>query len=198
MAICIPSCVATGNVGVIQACGEYKGIQEPGCMCLCFPWRTVKVVSMAVEQIPVNSDCKTKDNVTVTVVTAVQYRIQKDKVKVAVFDIANPESQIRAEVDSVLRSTLPTLTLDESYEAKEKMVAEILESVKEPMGRYGYEIINVLVTDIRPEKSVLKAMNDINASRRQREAAFEKGEARGGQWAVTVGAGCADGNPWMV
>ena len=43
------------------------------------------------------------------------------------------------------------------------------------MGQYGYDIINVLITDIQPERSVLDAMNEINASRRQREAAFEKG-----------------------
>ncbi|CAE7460439.1 HIR1 [Symbiodinium pilosum] len=134
-------------------------------------------VSLAVEQLTCRSDCKTKDNVTVCVVTAVQYRIVKDMVKVAVFDIASPHAQIRAEVDNVLRSTLPTMTLDESYEAKEKMVAEILEAVKAAMAQYGYEMINVLITDIQPEQSVLNAMNEINASRRQREAAFEKGEA---------------------
>lgn len=26
------------------------------------------------------------------------------------------------------------------------------------MGKYGYEIINVLITDIRPERSVMEAM----------------------------------------
>ncbi|CAK9037861.1 Hypersensitive-induced response protein-like protein 2 [Durusdinium trenchii] len=146
-------------------------------LSVCFPFVTVTGCSLAVNQSQCRSDCKTKDNVTVTVVTAVQYRIQKDMVKVAVFDIASPQAQIAAEVDSVLRSTLPTMTLDESYAAKEKMVEEILPSVREAMGRYGYDILNVLITDIQPERSVLDAMNEINASRRQREAAFEKGEA---------------------
>ncbi|CAJ1331637.1 unnamed protein product, partial [Effrenium voratum] len=58
-----------------------------------------------------------------------------------------------------------------------EMVGEILESVKGAMGKYGYEILNVLITDVRPERSVMDAMNEINASRRQREAAFERGEA---------------------
>ena len=44
--------------------------------------------------------------------------------------------------------------------------------------------MNVLLTDIRPEKSVLNAMNEINASKRQREAAFDKGEAGG--WLVNT------------
>ncbi|CAE7571332.1 HIRL2, partial [Symbiodinium sp. CCMP2456] len=161
----------------VQKFGEYQGWQEPGCSCICFPCTTVLPVSLAVNQLTCKSECKTKDNVTVVVVTAVQYRILKDMVKVATFDIASPHDQIRAEVDNVLRSTIPSMTLDESYEAKEKMVGEILESVRNAMGQYGYEILNVLITDIRPEKSVLDAMNEINASRRRREAAFEKGEA---------------------
>ena len=35
----------------------------------------------------------------------------------------------------------------------------------------------VLITDIKPEQSVMAAMNNINAQRRRREAAIEKGEA---------------------
>ncbi|CAJ1429242.1 unnamed protein product [Effrenium voratum] len=175
--MCCCSCIDTGSVGVIQKFGEYQGLQDPGCMCINWCVTSVQQVSLAVQQVSCHSDCKTKDNVTVTVVTAIQYRIQKDMVKVAIFDVASPTEQIKAEVDSVLRSTLPGMTLDESYEAKEKMVGEILESVKGAMGKYGYEILNVLITDVRPERSVLDAMNEINASRRQREAAFERGEA---------------------
>merc|ERR1711972_176036 len=48
---------------------------------------------------------------------------------------------------------------------------------KAAMSKFGYEVMNVLITDIQPEQSVLAAMNQINAARRQREAAYEKGEA---------------------
>jgi len=132
---------------------------------------------MAVAQIQCRSDCKTSDNVTVTALTAVQYRIVKDMVKTAVFDVVNPQAMMSAEVDNILRSTLPTKTLDECYADKEKMVLEIATAVKDAMSKYGYEIINVLITDLQPEASVLRAMNEINAARRNREAAFEKGEA---------------------
>ena len=53
----------------------------------------------------------------------------------------------------------------------------------------------MLITDIQPERSVMQAMNEINAARRHREAAFEKGEARRetgssgegkGEWIVFV------------
>merc|ERR1719382_997182 len=69
------------------------------------------------------------------------------------------------------------MTLDESFAGKEMMTSQILGAVKTAMGKFGYEVINVLITDIQPEASVLTAMNEINAARRQREAAYEKGEA---------------------
>lgn len=123
--------------------GEYQGLQEPGFRCICFPITTVRAVSLAVQQYECDTDCKTKDSVTVTVRTAVQYQIQKDMVKAAYFDIEEPMDQVRAEVGSVLRSTLPSMTLDESYEAKETMVEEILTTVRDAMKGYGYDIIKV-------------------------------------------------------
>ena len=137
------SCVPTGSLGVIQRFGEYQGLQEPGFRCICFPITTVRAVSLAVQQYECDTDCKTKDSVTVTVRTAVQYQIQKDMVKEAYFDIEEPMDQVRAEVGSVLRSTLPSMTLDESYEAKETMVEEILTTVRDAMKGYGYDIIKV-------------------------------------------------------
>ena len=38
-------------------------------------------------------------------------------------------------------------------------------------------MVEVLITDIKPEASILAAMNKINAQRRRRAAALEKGEA---------------------
>merc|ERR1711870_29945 len=44
-------------------------------------------------------------------------------------------------------------------------------------GPFGYDVVKVLITDLLPERSVLTAMNEINAARRQRDAAYERGEA---------------------
>merc|ERR1712238_127601 len=69
------------------------------------------------------------------------------------------------------------MDLDEAFSAKDHMVLNILSSVKRSMSPHGYNIINVLITDLRPEHSVLQAMNEINAARRQRDAAADRGEA---------------------
>mmetsp|Transcript_51788 Transcript_51788/g.93000 ORF Transcript_51788/g.93000 Transcript_51788/m.93000 type:complete len:299 (-) Transcript_51788:221-1117(-) len=174
---CCFSTIVSGQVGAIQTFGKFTGLQQPGCACIFPPFITVQPVSLALEQIDCRSTCKTKDNVTVTVVTAVQYRIMKDMVQTAVFDVSDPVPMMKAEVDSVLRSTMPTMTLDESYEAKDKMVSQIKTAVSQAMAPHGHEIINVLMTDITADPNVLKSMNEINAARRQREAALERGEA---------------------
>jgi regulator of protease activity HflC (stomatin/prohibitin superfamily) len=45
------------------------------------------------------------------------------------------------------------------------------------MTGFGYEIVNVLVTDIVPDSKVKSAMNDINAAQREQVAANARGEA---------------------
>lgn len=45
------------------------------------------------------------------------------------------------------------------------------------MTEYGYEIKDVLVTDLEPDRQVKAAMNQINAQQRLREAAAYKAEA---------------------
>jgi len=70
------------------------------------------------------------------------------------------------------------MDLDDAYANKNALCQSILQYVRKQMAAYGYAIINVLVTDLAPEASVLQAMNQINASRRQREASIEQGEAQ--------------------
>jgi regulator of protease activity HflC (stomatin/prohibitin superfamily) len=48
---------------------------------------------------------------------------------------------------------------------------------RQTMADYGYQIVQSLVVDIRPEKHVKESMNEINASRRLREATEHKADA---------------------
>ena len=45
------------------------------------------------------------------------------------------------------------------------------------MTGFGYEIVNVFVTDIIPDQKPKSAMNDINAAQREQVAASARGEA---------------------
>lgn len=67
--------------------------------------------------------------------------------------------------------------LDESFASKDEIAANVRTSLTQVMRDYGYEIRNTLVTDISPDSKVKASMNEINASRRLKEAASHKAEA---------------------
>ena len=140
-------------------------------------------------------ETKTSDNVFLNVIISVQYKVKEEYVYEAFYVLNDPSEQIKSYVYDVVRSTLPLLTLDKAFESKE-MVAQSVKRelsgtccivlwLKEPrqnwrcvgvMSEYGFVIHNALVTDISPDGRVKTAMNEINASKRLKEAAFEKAE----------------------
>ena len=124
-----------------------------------------------------NCETKTKDNVFVNVVISIQYEAIIAKAWHAYYRLANPEQQIQAYVFDVVRSTLPRMDLDESFASKETLAVSVKQHLDDTMMEYGYHICKALVTDISPDARVKMSMNEINASRRLREAAKEKAEA---------------------
>ena len=57
------------------------------------------------------------------------------------------------------------------------IAAAVKQELDSDMACFGYEIVNVLVTDIVPDAKVKSAMNDINATQREQVAANARGEA---------------------
>ena len=58
-----------------------------------------------------------------------------------------------------------------------RAAAAVKQELDADMAGFGYEIVNVLVTDIVPDVKVKSAMNDINAAQREQVAANARGEA---------------------
>ena len=163
----------------VQDCGKYTGIANPGMTTVnCFV-TSVSGVSMKTKQIDVVTNTKTKDNVTVAVTTAIMYRVgtEPSEIESFFFKLHNPGQQIRAYVDDCIRAQVPTMTLDEAFEAKEKLAESVKAQVAQSMEEYGVKIVKALMTDMQPDSSVMAAMNRINAAKRDREAATEKAEA---------------------
>jgi regulator of protease activity HflC (stomatin/prohibitin superfamily) len=69
------------------------------------------------------------------------------------------------------------MTLDEVFASQSGIAAAVKQELDADMAGFGYEIVNVLVTDIVPDAKVKSAMNDINAAQREQVAANARGEA---------------------
>ena len=66
--------------------------------------------------------------------------------------------------------------LDDAFAAKEDLSMAVKTHLGEVMEKFGFQILTALVTDLTPDNKVRDAMNEINASRRQKEAAYQKAE----------------------
>jgi len=69
------------------------------------------------------------------------------------------------------------MELDQAFASKKDLAEATLNQLQAVMKDYGYEIMNTLVTDLSPDARVKASMNEINASKRLKEAASHKAEA---------------------
>lgn len=170
--------VNTAQVAVITRFGKFLRVAEAG-----LNWKSpffdavAGVVSLRVNQITLTMETKTKDNVFVTIPISVQNRVRPEKVYDAFYKLANPEAQIKSYVEQVILGHVPGMTLDEVFASQSGIAAAVKKELDADMAGFGYEIVNVLVTDIVPDQKVKSAMNDINAAQREQVAANARGEA---------------------
>merc|ERR1719487_2405704 len=169
------------TVAAVEMLGNFQSVVGPGgCYIFpnCFPGcYTYRQVSLRVQQYELRCITKTKDNVFVTVNVAVQVQIMQDKARDAIYKLQNASAQIDSFVTDVVRGQVPRMKLDDVFESKDEIALTVRDRLTKDMADYGYTIVKALVTDLAPDASVVRAMNEIDASRRLRMAAEEKAEA---------------------
>jgi regulator of protease activity HflC (stomatin/prohibitin superfamily) len=170
--------VQTAQVAIITRFGRFLRIANPG-----LNWKVPFIdavaarISLRVNQIQLTMETKTKDNVFVTIPISVQNRVRPEKAFDAFYKLANPATQIQSYVEQVILGHVPGMTLDEVFATQSSIAAAVKQELDADMAGFGYEIVNVLVTDIIPDAKVKSAMNDINAAQREQVAATARGEA---------------------
>jgi regulator of protease activity HflC (stomatin/prohibitin superfamily) len=170
--------VDTAQIVVVTRFGKFLRAAQPG---LNWKWPIIDTiagrVSLRVNQISLTMETKTKDNVFVTIPISVQNRVRPEKVFDAFYKLSNPIEQIQSYVEQVILGHVPGMTLDEVFASQSGIAAAVKKELDVDMAGFGYEIVNVLVTDIVPDAKVKSAMNDINAAQREQVAANARGEA---------------------
>jgi regulator of protease activity HflC (stomatin/prohibitin superfamily) len=170
--------VRTAEVAVITRFGKFLRVAEPGLNWKKPFFDTVAgTVSLRVNQITLTMETKTKDNVFVSIPISVQNRVRPEKVFDAFYRLSDPVAQIKSYVEQVILGHVPGMTLDEVFASQSSIAAAVRKELDTDMAAFGYEIVNVLVTDIVPDAKVKSAMNDINAAQREQVAANARGEA---------------------
>ncbi|MGA9671743.1 MAG: SPFH domain-containing protein, partial [Terracidiphilus sp.] len=141
--------VNTAQVAVITRFGKFLRVAEAGLNWKTPYFDTVQgLVSLRVNQISLTMETKTKDNVFVTIPISVQNRVRPEKVYDAFYKLSDPVAQIKSYVEQVILGHVPSMTLDEVFASQSSIAAAVKQELDADMATFGYEIVNVLVTDI--------------------------------------------------
>lgn len=163
---------------IIERFGKFNSIRIAG-FNLIIPGidQVAGELSLKIQQLDVEVETKTKDDVFLRVNISVQYQIIRDSVYEAFYKLTNSKDQITSYVFDTVRAQVPTMKLDDVFVKKDEIAIAIKRELEKAMQEYGYQIIKALVTDIDPDPEVKKSMNQINAAERLKVAAEFEAEA---------------------
>ncbi|HUK48423.1 MAG TPA: SPFH domain-containing protein [Terriglobales bacterium] len=169
--------VQTAEAVIIQRMGKFLRVANAG-MNFKLPWldQIAGRIDLRVQQLALDVETKTKDNVFVRIPVSVQYHVIPTKVYEAFYKLANPKQQISSYVFNVILGHVPKMNLDDAFLQQSDIAIAIKQGLDDVMQTYGYAIDQALVTDIQPDEKVKAAMNEINAAQREQVAASARGE----------------------
>ncbi|MCC5879555.1 MAG: SPFH domain-containing protein [Idiomarina sp.] len=167
------------HVALVERFGKFTRTLEPGLNFLIpFVEKISHKQSLRVQQLNVQIETKTADNVFVIARVSVQYFVESaDAAYNAFYQLDDPEEQITSYVFDVVRAQIPRQTLDNVFDNKDDISNVVMEQLQDAMEEFGFRIRNTLVTDIEPNEDVKRSMNRINAAQRERRAAEHEAEA---------------------
>lgn len=170
--------VEQNSLAAVERFGKFKRLARAGLgMKIPLIDSSSRRLSLRVQQLSVPVETITADKVSVKVQTTIQYQVLEGRAEAAFYRLSDPKGQIESYVFDQVRAEVPELELDAVFTNKDKIAAAVKTELAQSMDDFGYAIVNVQVTDIDPEPKVKSAMNDINAAKRERIAAEERGEA---------------------
>ncbi len=166
---------------IIERFGRFHKIASPG-LNFKVPLIDARAgkVTHRVRELEIKVESKTKDDVFVDLLIAVQFYVEEnaEAVKAAFYKLTNPQQQISSYVFDTVRTLVPDMPIDHVFCEKDKIALAVKERLQTTMTQFGYTIMQTLVNDIQPDPTVKEAMNKINASARLREAARNEAEAQ--------------------
>jgi regulator of protease activity HflC (stomatin/prohibitin superfamily) len=169
--------IETAEVGVVQRLGKFYRVAGPGLNTkMPFIDTLTARLSLKIQQLTVQVETKTKDNVFVQIPVSIQYQIIPEKVYDAFYRLSEPTRQIESFVYNAILGHVPGMTLDEVFSSQAQIALDVQQNLDASMREFGYTVVKALVTDVVPDAKVKSAMNDINAAQREREATVARGE----------------------
>ena len=126
-----------------------------------------------VRDIP-SQTCITKDNVTVEVDGLLYLQVMDSKL--AAYGINDYRMAASQLAQTTLRSCIGKIDLDKTFEERETINAQVVDSIDQAAQAWGVKVLRYEVKDILPPESVKNAMEAQMTAEREKRAAIAKSE----------------------
>lgn len=156
-----PCCtiVPEGHVRTVESFGKFAHFSGPGCTCLN-PFTCPAAsegFSLKLKQCNATVSTKTTDNCLLKISITALYQPHLDKLYTAYYSLTDVDEQMRAIVTERVRVITSSLTFSEVYNDN-KWTFEVKDGAHDSLAEYGWEVHNVLITQIQPAEGVKSGM----------------------------------------
>ena len=163
--------IPPGWVGVVLRGGKIKhsGIKE-GWKIL---WPIIdqgRKIYCGLQRIPIDEYTRTKDNSFVSVKGSIQYRVAEAKAETALFRVEGHEDIIKDRVYGALRSEISKRDASDCFGHKDEVAHAVIDAVAIGIADLGFEIVDVPITEVAPDKAVIAAINEVQKAERDADA----------------------------
>jgi len=161
---------------IIERLGKYNKTLSAGFHILApFLDRVAYKYSLKEEVLDIPSQtCITRDNVTVAVDGLIYLQVMDSKLAAyGINDYRMASSQL---AQTTLRSCIGKIDLDRTFEERETINGQIVDSIDQAAQAWGVKVLRYEVKDIVPPESVKKAMEAQMTAEREKRAAIAKSE----------------------
>lgn len=166
------------NAWVVERLGKYHVTLTPG---LNFVWPFIYRVAYkhSLKEIPLDVPsqiCITKDNTQLQVDGILYFQVT-DPMR-ASYGSSNYIVAITQLAQTTLRSVIGKLELDKTFEERDVINAQVVQSIDEAALNWGVKVLRYEIKDLTPPKEILHAMQQQITAEREKRALIAASEGR--------------------
>lgn len=169
--------IKQGTVGIKETLGKFTRSLDPGIHFYIPLVQSVFPINTQINEIKMDIDARTADKTFSLIKVAVHYQVDNNQIERAVYTQRKAVDQLASFAEKEVRAVVSKMSLQDLFEDQSRVSQVTKEGLASILFDRGYLLRDVLIIDIKPDRTVQTAMNEVQASRRRAEAATNEADA---------------------
>jgi regulator of protease activity HflC (stomatin/prohibitin superfamily) len=161
---------------VVERLGRFHGTLEPG-LNLIIPFFDKVAYIHSLKEVPLDVPeqvCITKDNTQLGVDGILYYQVTDPRL--ASYGSSNYVAAITQLAQTTLRSEIGKMELDKTFESREEINRQIVQSLDEAGRNWGIKVLRYEIKSLTPPEAILRSMQQQITAEREKRALIAKSE----------------------